>query len=150
LSGLGQRKAEILAAGAQDYMLASAMMETDDMMADYTLGDGKTGDPFNAGICKQNWYMIRTCHPEWQNLTADDYMTATAMNSDLALDVQVYDKSRAHFGDLWWAGHRNGWTGVNVDRTLRTSRTSRPPWTGPTTSWSKVSTFATTSASGRT
>jgi hypothetical protein len=112
LDGLGARKAEVLAAGGTQYLLASAMMETDDMIADYTYGDGKTEDSFNAGICKQNWGMMRRCHAEWQGMNAQQFATSDAMNDDLALDVQVYFECREFFGGSWWAGHRNGAAGL--------------------------------------
>src|SRR5690606_39969479 len=113
VEGFAARKQAIIAAidagGAQSYgyyFLASAMMETNNLQTDYTYGDGKTGDAFNAGLCKQNWGMIKRCHAEWSG--SGDYNTAGAMNEDLSLDVQVYNECRASFGDNWWAGHRRG------------------------------------------
>jgi hypothetical protein len=109
VDGLAERKAVILGtAGATQYFLASAMMETATLTADYALGDNKTGDAFNAGLAKQNWGMIRQCHAAWNGLGAGDFMTSTAMNSDLALDIQVYNECRDRFGAQWWAGHRSG------------------------------------------
>jgi hypothetical protein len=116
VDGLAERKAVIMGtAGATQYFLASAMMETATLTADYTLGDGKTLDAFNAGLAKQNWGMIRRCHPAWQSQTAEQFMTSTAMNSSLALDVQVYNECRAMFGNQWWAGHRNGYNNLNTN-----------------------------------
>jgi len=121
VDGFKERKAEILAvvdaAGTQSwgtarYFLASAMMETSNMLADYPLGDvypggqPKTGDAFNAGITKQNWGMMRQCHAAWNG--SSDYMLSAAMNSNLTLDVQVYNECRSMFGTNWWSGHRNG------------------------------------------
>lgn len=54
--------------------MASAMVETENLKADYTLGDGKTGDAFNAGRCKQNWYMVRQCHAAWNSLGASSIL----------------------------------------------------------------------------
>jgi hypothetical protein len=117
VDGLAERKAVILGtAGATQYFLASAMMETATLSADYALGDNKTGDAFNAGLAKQNWGMIRQCHAAWNALGAADYTTSTAMNSDLALDIQVYNECRNRFGTQWWAGHRSG----NVNNTNTT------------------------------
>ncbi|KAG8696886.1 hypothetical protein FRC09_008206 [Ceratobasidium sp. 395] len=48
VSGLGNRKKAITSAGGNDLDLAIAMMETENMQATYTYGDGKTGDSFNA------------------------------------------------------------------------------------------------------
>jgi hypothetical protein len=47
-------------------------------------------DSFNAGIAKQNWGMVRRCHPAWNALPATSFSTSTAMNTNLALDVQVF------------------------------------------------------------
>jgi hypothetical protein len=48
VSGLGSRKKAITSAGGTDLDLAIAMMETENMQATYTYGDGKSGDSFNA------------------------------------------------------------------------------------------------------
>jgi hypothetical protein len=124
VSGLGATKKALLDAGASQmpYFLASAMLETETMLtSSYALGDGKTGDSFNAGVCKQNWGMIRTCHPAWNGLGASSYQTCTAMNGDnatsRALDVQVYIECRNHYGNNWWAGHRNGSAGLSNPNT---------------------------------
>jgi hypothetical protein len=115
VDGLAERKAVIMAtAGATQYFLASAMMETANLMADYPLGDNKTGDAFNAGLAKQNWGMIRRCHPAWNSQTATQFMTSTAMNSSLALDIQVYTECRNMFGNDWWSGHRNGYNNLGT------------------------------------
>jgi hypothetical protein len=114
VEGLAARKAVIMGtAGATQYFLASAMMETERLLADYTLGDGKTGDAFNAGLAKQNWGMTRRCHSAWSSQTADQFMTSTAMNSSLALDIQVYTECRNMFGNQWWAGHHNGYNNLS-------------------------------------
>jgi hypothetical protein len=94
-------------------MLASAMMETELMDATtYAYGDNKTGDSFNAGVAKQNWGMMRQCHPAWNGMSASQYATSAAMNTDRALDVQVYNQCRSYFGDRWWGGHRDGSAGL--------------------------------------
>jgi hypothetical protein len=101
------------AAGATQYMLASAMMETEMMDATtYADGDNKTGDSWNGGVCKQNWGMMRKCHPAWQSLTANDYASARPMNTNRSLDVTVYNECRAFYGTSWWAGQRNGSSGL--------------------------------------
>jgi hypothetical protein len=117
VSGLGVNKQALLTAGASEYMLASAMMETERMDTSYPYGDNKWGNGFNAGVCKQNWYMMRACHPAWRGLGEADYATAAVLNTDRVLDVQVYDECRAYYGDLWWAGHRNGITGLDYPNT---------------------------------
>jgi hypothetical protein len=125
-NGIGNSKRAILGAGASQsasdqplvqYMLASAMIETADMTTNYPLGDGKTGDSFNAGVAKQNWGMIRVCHTAWNNLRSTAYATSEQMNSDRQLDVQVYVECRKHFGNNWWAGHRNGSAGLQNPNT---------------------------------
>src|SRR5690606_6612767 len=103
VDGIAERKQAITAAGASIDFLASAMMETDDLTTNYPRGDNKSGDAFNAGLCKQNLAMIRSCHPAIQSESQ-----AEVMNTDLALDIQVYGECRAQFGDNWYYGHRQG------------------------------------------
>jgi len=117
VSGLGANKAALRSAGASQYMLASAMMETERMDTNYAFGDNKTGDSFNAGVTKQNWGMMRQCHPAWRSLSSGSYTTSAAMNSNRTLDVQVYNECRSFFGTRWWAGHRNGSSGLNNPNT---------------------------------
>jgi len=93
-------------------------METELMSTDYTYGDGKNRDSFNSGACKQNWGMERQCHPAWRNLGPDNYDTGAAMNSNRALDVQVYNECKQFFGVArWFAGHRNGQSGLDNPNT---------------------------------
>ncbi len=114
VSALGQHKVNLTNAGASRYMLAAAMMETLDMTAaSYAYGDGKWGDSFNAGVAKQNWLMMRACHTPWNGLDTEDYATSAALNSDLALDVQVFTECRSYYGSQWWAGHRAGQSGLD-------------------------------------
>ena len=83
------------------------------MTTTYAYGDGKTGDAWNGGACKQNWGMMRVCHPAWNALGPNDYNTGAAVNSNRTLDVTVYNECRAYYaGNLWFAGHRNGATGL--------------------------------------
>lgn len=114
--GLAARKQVIMATtGFSQYLLASAMLETADLTTNYPLGDNKTGDSFNAGIAKQNWGMIRRCHPAWNAMTAGQFSTSAAMNSSLALDVQVYNECRAMFGANWWSGDRAGFGSLGAN-----------------------------------
>jgi hypothetical protein len=112
--GLGRRKQEMLAAGGVVLDIAVAMLESDDMQATYVYGDAKTGDAANFGIFKQNWMMIRTVHPNFTALGAGDYNRGAALNTDLRLDIDVLHRSQTHYGLAggWWAGHRNGATGL--------------------------------------
>jgi hypothetical protein len=120
--GFAERRQVIMSApGATQYFLASAMMETATLSADYPLGDvfpngmQKTGDAFNAGIAKQNWGMLRLCHPAWRGLAAGSFMTGAELNANLALDIQVYNECRQMFGDDWWSGHRLGANNLGND-----------------------------------
>lgn len=61
ISGLGQRKRQVTAAGANSFNLAIAMLETERMDANYAYGDNKQNDSSNFGIFKQNWGMLRVC-----------------------------------------------------------------------------------------
>jgi hypothetical protein len=113
VSGLGTNKKAYISAGAGQSFLASAMMETEKMTTNYTYGDGKSGDAFNAGAAKQNWGMMRQCHSAWKSLGASSYNTGAALNSNRSLDVQVYNECRSYFGtQKFFAGHRNGSTGL--------------------------------------
>jgi hypothetical protein len=113
VSGLGSNKQAYINAGANRSFLASAMMETEQMNTNYAYGDNKTGDAFNAGACKQNWYMMRHCHSAWNNLGSGDYNTGAALNNNRSLDNQVYQECRNYYGSNWWAGHRGGESGLN-------------------------------------
>jgi hypothetical protein len=117
VSGLGAIKQAYIRAGADRRFLASAMLETETMSTDYLFGDSKTEDEFNAGACKQNWYMARHCHPDWNNLDSDDYSVMIQMNEDKSLDVQVYNECRSYYGDIWFAGHRYGEIGLKNPNT---------------------------------
>ena len=135
--GFGDRKQEIAATGGDQRFLASAMMETITMTADYPFGDvnpgpdgrtgtaddiPKTGGAANFGIAKQNWTMIRQCHPAYAGLNDGAYQRGAELNSNLALDIQVYDECRAFFGDRWFGGHRNGTAGLNNPNTVDVRR----------------------------
>jgi hypothetical protein len=98
--------------------MAIAMLETEHMLADYIYGDGKTGDAANFGIFKQNWLMIRSSWSPFVTLGAADYNRGAALNTSLSLDIQVLHASQANYGNLWWAGHRNGATGLGTPGTL--------------------------------
>lgn len=116
VSGLYLNKKALLDAGAQEYMLASAMMETEMMDTNYAYGDNKTGDSWNGGVAKQNWGMMRECYEPYRGLGTDGY-TSIDINENLATDVAVYDACRDYFGDRWWAGHRNGASGLQNPNT---------------------------------
>ncbi len=113
VSGLGANKQAYKNAGANRSFLASAMMETERMDTNYAYGDNKSGDAFNAGAAKQNWGMMRQCRPAWRSYGSNDYAVSAAMNSNRSLDVQVYNECRSYYGDQWFAGHRNGSSGLS-------------------------------------
>jgi hypothetical protein len=90
------------------------MMETEYMNTNYPYGDHKTGDAFNAGLAKQNWFLSKRCHAPWVGKAANEYATMAVLNSDSRLDIQVYHECRAMFpGRKFFASHRNGETGFN-------------------------------------
>ncbi|WP_083608214.1 carbohydrate-binding domain-containing protein [Teredinibacter haidensis] len=117
ISGLGSNKRGYQDAGADRRFLASAMMETEVMDTNYAYGDNKTGDSFNAGATKQNWGMMRQCHSAWTGYGSGDYSVSAQMNSSRSLDVQVYNECRNYFGSNWFAGHRNGSSGLSNPNT---------------------------------
>lgn len=111
--GLGARKQAVLAVGGTTLDLAVAMLETDGMTADYPYGDGKTGDAANFGIFKQNWHMLRQAVPWFGWLGPADSDYGAALNGDLYYDVWALHAAQERWGqDLWFAGHRNGETGL--------------------------------------
>lgn len=61
IAGLGARKKQITAAGANSFDLAIAMLESERMVADYAYGDNKQQDSANFGIFKQNLGLLREC-----------------------------------------------------------------------------------------
>lgn len=112
--GLAANKMAILEAGStlpeadqgyMPYLVATAMMETNDLDTDYVLGDNKSGDAFTVGVAKQHWGMLRQCHSAWNGLVASDYATSVVLNTDRVMDARTYVECRAHFGDQWWALH---------------------------------------------
>jgi hypothetical protein len=110
--GLGENKKTLTAARGTVYDIAAAMMETEKMDTNYPFGDGKQGDAAWFGLCKQNWGMLRQVNPDWRNLGPGDYETGGALNNNRELDIRLLHASQDYFGDLWWAGHRNGSTGL--------------------------------------
>ncbi|CRG89091.1 hypothetical protein PISL3812_06126 [Talaromyces islandicus] len=116
--GLGERKKAVLGAGGNTRDLAIAMLETDTMTTDYTYGDGKTGDSTNFGIFKQNWFMLRTSASEFLGESVGQVDDGAILNSDLGKDVQARHDGEKHYGyDVWFAGHRNGGSGVKDPNT---------------------------------
>jgi hypothetical protein len=112
VAGLGARKQQLTASGASLHDMATAMLETRNLRADYAYGDSKTLDAANFGIFKQNWLMIRTAHPAFHGLGPTDYHRGAVLNQDLALDIRVLHESQAHYGARWADGHRNGASGL--------------------------------------
>ncbi|PVF96536.1 hypothetical protein CPB86DRAFT_816287 [Serendipita vermifera] len=118
ISGLGNRKKQLTACGANALDLAIAMLETDTMTTGYTYGDGKTYDSANFGVFKQNWGMLRKSVSRYKGKTANDYNTGSELNSNLCLDIQLRHESQNYFGEgTWFAGHRNGESGLNNPNT---------------------------------
>jgi hypothetical protein len=112
--GLGSRKQAVLAAGANSLDLAIAMLETEHMTPDYPYGDGKTGYAANFGIFKQNWFMIRKVEPEFVRTKAADYDRGAVLNTDLGRDVAVLHAAQRRWSlEVWFAGHRNGESGLH-------------------------------------
>ncbi|KIM33839.1 hypothetical protein M408DRAFT_325423 [Serendipita vermifera MAFF 305830] len=118
ISGLGARKKQLIACGANSLDLAIAMLETDTMNTRYTYGDGKTYDAANFGVFKQNWGMLRQSVSRYRGKSANDWNTGAELNSNLCLDIQLRHESQNHFGEgTWFAGHRNGASGLSNPNT---------------------------------
>ncbi|PVF96535.1 hypothetical protein CPB86DRAFT_786895 [Serendipita vermifera] len=114
IPGLGNRKKQLIACGANSLDLAIAMLETDTMTTGYTYGDGKTYDAANFGVFKQNWGMLRKSVGRYRGKSANDWNTGSELNYNLCLDIQLRHESQNYFGEgQWFAGHRNGESGLN-------------------------------------
>ncbi|MCD0444023.1 hypothetical protein LO763_10350 [Glycomyces sp. A-F 0318] len=114
VSGLGQRKQQIIAYGGTTLDLAIAMLETDTMTTNYAYGDNKTYDAANFGIFKQNWHMLRNSCSWFTGQSINDWNNGALLNSDLGADLYCRHQAQSHYGEYtWFAGHRNGETGLN-------------------------------------
>ncbi|KAJ5354354.1 uncharacterized protein N7496_012787 [Penicillium cataractarum] len=115
VSGLGQHKQAILNAGGNTLDLAIAMLETETMTTDYAYGDGKTNDSANFGLFKQNWGMLRVCATRYglAGQTEADWNNGALLNSNVYADVASRWDCQDYYGiDLWFAGHRDGASGL--------------------------------------
>jgi hypothetical protein len=136
VSGLGNRKKAVLNAGGNTLDLAIAMLETEDMTTNYAYGeqllhgqkcthsntdspgvpgDNKSGDSANFGIFKQNWGMLRVCASRagFVGQSASQYNNGAKLNSDLYADVAARWDCQNYYGESkWFAGHRNGASGL--------------------------------------
>ena len=116
VSGLGSNKSAYRSAGASQYFIASAMMETEKIdPSTYSYGDGKTGDSFNAGACKMSWYAARNAY--YKSTSTGSYSTMAECNSNKSKDVTVWNAIKSYYGSKYWAVHRNGQTGYNNPNT---------------------------------
>ena len=123
VSGLGARKRQVTAAGANVLDLATAMLETDNMQTNYPYGDNKTGLSANFGIFKQNWDLLTESCSRFRGQSGDQWNNGAVLNSNLSADVQCLHESQSFYGvDRWFAGHRNGRTGLNNPNTADIQR----------------------------
>ena len=130
ISGLGSRKQQVRNAGASVLDLAVAMLETNTMQANYTYGDGKSGDAANFGIFKQNWYMLRTSCSYFSGQSASQYNNGSVLNSNLGEDVSCINQSQSHYGlTNWFGGQRDGQSGLsNPNQTVVTEYKIAVEW----------------------
>lgn len=113
VSGLGTRKKAVTAAGGTTLDMAIAMLETSTMTADYTYGDGKSGDSANFGIMKQNWGMLRVCANQFKGQSTSQYNNGAVLNSNLGEDITARHQCQSYYGEtLWFAGQRDGSAGL--------------------------------------
>jgi hypothetical protein len=118
IPGLGSRKKELLAKGGDTLDMAIAMLETENMKADYAYGDNKTKGAANFGIFKQNWGMIWETEYRIRGVSRELWRTGDELNTDLSKDISV--RHRSHYNvhgenngvKDWWAGHRGGGSGL--------------------------------------
>ncbi|KAL2856847.1 hypothetical protein BJX68DRAFT_263379 [Aspergillus pseudodeflectus] len=120
VSGLGSRKQAILNAGGNTLDLAIAMLETETMTTNYVYGDAKTYDAANFGLFKQNWGMLRVCATRYglAGQSEAQWNNGAVLNSNVYADVASRWDCQGYYGvDLWFAGHRNGASGLSNPNT---------------------------------
>ncbi|RPA90909.1 hypothetical protein L873DRAFT_1795193 [Choiromyces venosus 120613-1] len=114
VSGLGSRKQAVRNAGGGTLDLAIAMLHTSKMDTSYAYAGNKFGDAANFGIFMQNWHMIRQTAPQFSGQTSSQWNNGAALNWNLELDVATRKNAYKYYGrDKWFAGHRDGETGLN-------------------------------------
>lgn len=90
-------------------------------------GDGKSDDAANFGIFKQNWGMLRECSSQFKGQSQADWNNGAALNSDLNGDVKARHECESYYGrDTWFAGHRNGASGLSNPNTQDINSKSQP------------------------
>jgi len=112
VSGLGANKTALRNAGASQYQVASAMLETELINTSYTYGDGKSGDSFNAGREKMNFWEATQAGVGRGSTTAFWNYCVSASG-----DVSTWNAVKSHWGSLYWAVHRNGQSGQSNPNT---------------------------------
>ncbi|KAL3476538.1 hypothetical protein BJX99DRAFT_246744 [Aspergillus californicus] len=120
VSGLGAHKQAVLNAGGNTLDLAIAMLETKEMTTNYIYGDGKTYDAANFGLFKQNWGMLRVCASRYGFVGQSEanWNNGALLNSNVWADVASRWDCQNYYGvDRWFAGHRNGASGLSNPNT---------------------------------
>ncbi|KEY73073.1 hypothetical protein S7711_06146 [Stachybotrys chartarum IBT 7711] len=115
VSGLSSGKQAILNAGGNTLDLAIAMLETERMTTDYAYGDNKSDDAANFGVFKQNWGMLRVCASRagFVGQSQSEWNNGATLNRDIYADVAARWDCQEYYGyDRWFAGHRNGASGL--------------------------------------
>ena len=123
VGGLGARKQQVRNAGGNALDLATAMLETDNMGTNYAYGDNKRDDAANFGIFKQNWGMLRVACSRFRGQSTAQWNNGAVLNSNLSADIQCLHESQSYYGvDRWFAGHRNGSSGLANPNTADINR----------------------------
>ncbi|KAG1456643.1 hypothetical protein G6F56_006784 [Rhizopus delemar] len=118
VNGLGKRKQQILRNGGGVWDLAIAMLENDHLSTNYAYGDNKSGDSTNFGIFKQNWFMLRTSASQFKGQSTGQVKNGAVLNKNLRADIKARQDSQNFYGaDKWFAGHRNGQSGLSQPHT---------------------------------
>ncbi|KAJ5492452.1 hypothetical protein N7453_010549 [Penicillium expansum] len=120
VSGLGAHKKAILNAGGNTLDIAIAMLRfnrSEDMnTGHYPYGDAKTYDAANFGLFKQNWGLLRVCASRYGFVgkSESQWNDGAILNSNVYADVASRWDCQNYYGyDKWFAGHRNGASGLN-------------------------------------
>ncbi|KAI9724244.1 MAG: hypothetical protein M1828_003667 [Chrysothrix sp. TS-e1954] len=112
--GCSAAKTNLHNLGADSLDLAIALLEVGgSLTADYTLGDGKTGDSANFSIFKYNWFLIRTACTQFAGQQESDWNNGAVLNTDNGAAILCLRQQLAHYGDPWWGAQRDGSEGLS-------------------------------------
>jgi hypothetical protein len=109
ISGYHKNKVSVQEVGGSSTWLAIGMLETSTLDANYTYGDGKSGDAANFGFMKNNWYMYRTACSEFKGQSSSQYNNGAVANAHYSNAVHYANECWSYFGSThFWEVQRGG------------------------------------------